>query len=185
MRREEPEAEALRRRLYRPGATDADLAGYLRATNEQPVLSAAESRPIEHASTLIRPFVIGGAAVVAGASLVAVLLAGGPPTPAAPPTRAARTAATSQEADGSRTIRFPQNEIADGGAADHATGSAQRDGSQIIRYAVADGDTVTGIADRFGLCLADVMDALPYGVDPSQLPRGARLELSRSESNEC
>ncbi len=191
MEQRERDAEALRRRLYRPGASAADLAVYLRATEEErsadsPDEAAPAPAPV---TSSMRPFAIGAAVVAAAALIGGVLLTSRPATPAATPVAAAPTAVATPAAtplpDGSFRVTFDQVEILDGGAIRHARGDATPEGTQLYRYVVAVGDTVPGIADRFGICPADVLDALPYGFDPGELPDGQGLELSRSESNEC
>jgi hypothetical protein len=186
MEREDRDAEALRRRLYRQGASPADLAEYLQVA-EPPETPVSEDDPAPPPTTgpPLRPFVIAGAVVAAAALLGAALLTSRPAAPAARPVAAAPTAVTTQEPDGSWTITFSPAQILDSGPITHAEGTATQEGSQMYRYLVTTGDTVPGIADRFGICQADVTDALPYGADPAQLADGQGLELSRSESNEC
>ena len=187
MAQEERDAESLRRRLYAPGASASDLAGYLQATERseraeqgpEPPPIAAPSGPPR------RPFLIGGVLVVAAAVLGGVLLAGGRTGPASAPTTAPPVAVETAGANGSRHVTFVPFGVLDGGEARHATGSAVQEGPRMVRYTVATDDTVSGIADRFDLCAADVLDALPDGFDPARLPAGEMLELSRSESNGC
>jgi hypothetical protein len=189
MGHEAQDAEALRRRLYRPDASTADLAVYLRATaEEEPAGTAQEPAAVAPpVRASLRPFVVGGSVVAAAALLGAVLLTSAPRTPAptSAPSLAAATPEQSEDSDGSWHVTFVQVDVLDGGRADHADGAARADGPDRYRYVVAPGDTVDAMADRFGLCTADVLDALPYGVDPGALPSGASLELSHSEKNTC
>jgi uncharacterized protein (DUF433 family) len=44
-------------------------------------------------------------------------------------------------------------------------------------YTIARGDTVTGIAQRFRICAADIYSALPYGADTADLAPAQQLLL--------
>ena len=72
--------------------------------------------------------------------------------------------------------------VVDEGRRPHATGPAEPAGAFSSDYTVAPGDTVRGIANRFGLCSADVLLALPNGVDASRLPPGRRILLLRASA---
>ena len=177
MEQDERDAETLRHRLYRPGASAADLAVYLRvAEAERPADAVAEPAPVPPGPPL-RPFVIGGAVVAAAALLGAVLLTSGPPTP---PSTVPATTATA-----SGPVRSVPTAAVDRGQREHAGGLALEDDLGTYRYAVVDGDTVSAIAARFGLCPADVLLALPYGFDPAKLPKGESLELFHTAGNTC
>jgi hypothetical protein len=184
----EPEdAEALRRRLYRPGASAADLACYLHATEEERAAAAPDAAPSATTAPQpwLRAFMIGGLVVAAAAVLGAAFLASGEPSPAATTTGAAPSAPGSQQADGSWQVAFGQSIVFDGGERAHARGSSVAEGPEAVRYTVAADDTVPAIASRFQLCPGDVLRALPYGFDPARLPPGETLQLSRDTATAC
>jgi hypothetical protein len=187
---EERDAEGLRRRLYRPGASPADLADYLhvaaadRATDTDTDTASAEAAP-PPAGTPLRAFVIGGAVVAAAALLGAVLLTSGRSAPAATPTVAAAASAVPAQPGNGSQVTFTVVDVLDGGEIDHARGAATQDGPEMYRYVVASGDTAAAVADRFGLCAADVIQVLPYGFDPGRLPAGATLELVHYDGDSC
>jgi hypothetical protein len=181
----EPEdAEALRQRLYRPGASAADLAGYLHATEEERVPADPGSpSSIAPPGPRLRPFVLGGLVVAAAALVGSVLMVGGPPAPAARTPQP--TAGAAQQADGSWRVAFGDSIVFDGGERAHARGSSVAEGPEAVRYTLASGDTVVAIAKRFQLCPGDVLRALPYGFDPADLPAGESLELARDAATTC
>lgn len=177
--------EALRRRLYRPGASAADLATYLHvAAAEAPAEVAAEAEPGPGPS--LRPFAVG-ASVVAGAALLGGLLLSGVLTPqtVAPTVLAATPAPAATVDPGSGQVEFVTATVLDGGRARHATGAAVPEGPDRYRYTIASGDTVQGIAARFGVCTGDVLVALPYGVDPARLQIDQTVELAKLTSTTC
>lgn len=183
-RMEPDDPEALRRRLYRPGASAADLTGYLRATAEDPAaIDPDEAGAAPAAGSPLRPFVIGGLVVVAAAVLGAALLSARPTSPA--PAVAAPTATTSQDADAAWRDASGGSVVLDGGERDHARGSSVAEGPEAVRYTVASGDTVGAIADRFQLCQGDVLRALPYGFDPARPAPGETLRLVRDAATAC
>ena len=185
---QEPEdAEALRRRLYRPGASAADLATYLHVAEvDEPAVAAAVVTTVDPGPS-IRPFVIGAACVAAAALLGGVLLSGG--LSATPAATAAPTIAVTDDADGSTwrttfsadvTGHFVQAVVLDSGERAHAHGTSVAEGPDRYRYTVASGDTVAAIARRFELCSTDVIVALPYGFSAADLPAGSTLELGHA-----
>lgn len=187
MTRDDPDAEALRRRLYRPDASPTDVADYLSAAEAEPDAASSAPEPAEpRRSARPTPFVIGGVVVAAAALLGAVLLTSGPPTPtAAATTPAAPTVRTTQDSDGSWTVTSGESVVLDGGERDHAHGSSVAEGPDRLRYTVSSDDTVAAIARRFQLCPADVLQALPYGFDAGSLPAGTTLELTRLGTTTC
>jgi hypothetical protein len=189
---EERDAEGLRRRLYRPGASPADLADYLHVAAADRVTDTAGADTDTDTDTApppagapLRPFVIGGAVVAAAALLGAVLLTSGRSAPAATPTVAAAASAVPTQPGNGSQVTFTVVDVLDGGEIDHARGAATQDGPEMYRYVVAPGDTASAVADRFGLCAADVIQVLPYGFDPGRLPAGATLELVHYDGDSC
>ncbi|MBW4040898.1 MAG: hypothetical protein HIU86_02050 [Acidobacteria bacterium] len=176
--------ESLRRRLYRPGASAADLAGYLRATEREadpdPVPSA-----IAPSGPSLRKLVIGGFVVAAAALLGTVLLGGGPPTPTATTATSAPPTIGARATGGPGRIAAGQSIVFDGGERAHANGSSVAEGPEAVRYTLASDDSVAAIASRFQLCPGDVLRALPYGFDPARLPPGETLRLSRDPATSC
>jgi hypothetical protein len=184
----EPEdAEALRRRLYRPGASAADLACCLHATEEERADADADAAPsaVAPPRPWLRASVLGGSVVAAAAALGAALLAGGASSPVAAPTGGAPTTIGSQETHGSWQVALGQSIVFDGGERAHARGASVAEGPEAVRYTVASDDTVAAIARRFQLCPGDVLRALPYGFDPARLPPDETLQLSRDAATAC
>jgi hypothetical protein len=191
------DAETLRRRLYRPGASAADLATYLHAAEAEGTVEAPVAPAAPEPSPSLRPFVVGGACVAGAALIGALLLTGATGTPAAVPTTAAPSSATAIEtqesdvtgwltvdptdsttqSDGSWQISFSTSSVFDSGHRPGSEGTAVADGPDHYRYLIASGDTVSGIAARFALCRADVIQSLPYGFSDGALPAGGSLEL--------
>lgn len=173
--------EALRRRLYRPDASATDVAAYRSATDaERSEDLHPQQEPLEAGPRgSVRLLVVGGACVAGAALIGGVLLAGAGGPPASAPTSAAAvpSAVGTRQADGSWEIAFSPSAVLDGGRRSGAEGDAVADGPDRYRYAVADGDTVSGIAARFALCRADVIQSLPYGSGEGSLPAGGSLEL--------
>lgn len=174
MEQEGRDAEALRRRLYRPGASAEDLDSYLDAA--EPLRTATHdsaSRPARPAAGPRRRL-----RLVAAGSAVAMVLAGAVAvgalarSPSTGPVASATRSTASQRPVGRRA-----SAILDGGSRPHATGRAEQEDPHGILYTVARGDTVLAIAERFGLCAADVYGALPYGADTARLPPEQRLLL--------
>lgn len=187
MAQEPEDAEALRRRLYRPGASDADLSSYLQATTpEGPAGSAPPAEPERRPP--VRPFVVGAIAVGCAALLGGLLLSGAlTPSRAAPGVAAATpsSAATASFQAGGNQVEFVTTTVLDGGSAPHARGAAVQEGPDRYRYTVAAGDTVDGVGGRFGVCAGDVLVALPYGTDPARLPADQTVEIAKLTSTTC
>lgn len=178
MERDPEDAEQLRRRLYRPGASPDDLASYLRAAEgtDEPVGAHDPANPAVH-RTPGRAVLIGSACVVlaAAAGLAIGGFGAGPrPTPTTSPT--VRVVA---QGDGTWTVGTGDVPVLDGGDRAGARGTSVQEGPDMVRYTLDTGDRAGAVAARFGLCLGDVLVALPYGVDPGSLPAGATLELHR------
>ena len=173
------DAEALRRRLYRPGASAADLASYLHVAEVDEPAEAEPSAAVEPGPS-IRPFVIGAVGVAAAALLGGVLLSGGLAVPAATPQMP--TVAVTSDGTVTWNETFVQTAVLDGGERAHAHGTSVAEGPDRYRYTVASGDTVEAIARRFELCSTDVLVALPYGFSAADLPAGSTLELGRATS---
>lgn len=96
------DGEALRRRLYRPGAADADVAAYLSIADERPSPAEPEAPPILPRRRIGTRTIVGGVvlvALIAGSALALQHLQEGPPSAAAPtplPTRAVSPATASR-----------------------------------------------------------------------------------------
>lgn len=79
----------------------------------------------------------------------------------------------------------------DHGATANAEGSAITSSSGHYEYTVASGDTVVGIAARFGVCLADVFGSnLGLAPNEADLQIGQKLRIARvegpdHEADEC
>jgi hypothetical protein len=198
VQQEPRDREALRRRLYEPGATPEDFAAYARAVGPdeppRPATGAREAAedgpgggepPSEQtgvraaARRRLLPtvaVVVGAlAAVVVGTVLTSgVLLPHVAPTASTAPADTRSTTLATRD-PGDSMVGRPA--LVDHGARPHATGDAVAFGPGIVRYTAADGDTVTGVARRFGLCRTDVLLALPYGFTRSDLEAGYVLEL--------
>jgi hypothetical protein len=183
----EEDAEALRRRLYRPGASAADLAGYLHAAEQERATGDPDAAQpaIAPPAPWLRVLVLGGLVVAAAALLGAALLGSGPPSPVTTSAGATPTRVGAQEPGGSRRVTSVPSIVFDGGERAHARGWSVAEGPEAVRYTVAWGDTVVAIASRFQLCPGDVLRALPYGFDPAKLPPGESLELSRDSATAC
>ena len=167
------EREALRQRLYRPGASAADLATYLDAAQPEAPEPVAPARTRSGPSTGRRLVAVGSAVVLALTGAVAVgVLARSPEV--APP--AGRTPSAAAPTDDGR-IEAAAGAMRDEGARPQATGRAVREPPRGYLYTIARGDTVTGIAARFRLCAADVYGALPYGADTAELAPSQQLLL--------
>jgi len=159
------EKEALRQRLYRPGASTTDLASYLDAAEPERAEPVAPLR-VRPGSSVGRRLVGVGAAVVlalTGAVVVGVL-ARSPEVTAT----AGRTPSAAAPTDGARS-EAAAGTMLDEGTRPHATGRAVAEPPHRYLYTIARGDTVTGIATRFRLCAADIYGALPYGADTAHL----------------
>jgi hypothetical protein len=187
--------EDLRRRLYRPGASSADLDAYLDvAPDAAEPDPAAGSRPAPDATAPDEPghdapqrpqrrrgaiaaVAIGALALVLGASALAVgrVASTTEPTPSATPSAVVRFTAAPPAPDDVLGGPAP----ADDGPRAGARGTAATSGSS-VRYTTRRGDTAPAVASRFGLCSADVLAALPYGFDPARLPGGQVLLLQRT-----
>jgi hypothetical protein len=172
---EDQDAEALRRRLYTPGASPADLVAYLdrAGPEEDPPPAPAVRRPR-------RGLPVG--VVIAGAVLA--LAAGAVATGAAAARSASDVVPSASSVGWTAAPRDPGDVMAapsviDGGSRVHAAGTATTASRSGYVYATSRGDTAVAIAGRFGLCVADVLTALPYGFDPGRLPAGERLLLRR------
>jgi hypothetical protein len=160
------DAESLRRRLYRTGASAADLQSYLATVGpaDAEARVAGADAPQERPAPEAAPESSAGGpdprgrrrrALVglgAGAGVI-VLLAGGAfgvgrlgPAPAP---------STPAPAVSSFFITDPSRDP---------------------------GDTVGGIARRFEVCTADVVGALPYGAAPSALPAGQVILVRRASA---
>lgn len=168
-----PDREALRRRLYGPDASPEDVAAYeatagpadVQAEPEGPGAEAARhgrGRGRTAAMAAIGVVLVLGGLLLGHRLITGVVQAGTTAASAAPTTTTSR--------------------IADQGAGPYAEGAATREGRVRVLYTVAAGDTIIGIAARFGLCTGDVLVALPYGFDPSDLPSGQSLQLQRSSA---
>ena len=189
MQDERREAEALRRRLYRPDSSPADLEAYQHVAApeapedgpedaavdaQEPASSAPPARP-RRRPALLRT-AVAGVGVVLVASAVAVGAVALRAAPHADPTPSA-VRWTAAPRDPGDVMNAPS--VLDGGVRDHARGQAAAASGDGIVYTTAHGDTVPAIAGRFGLCSADVLTALPYGFDPARLPTGQHLLLQR------
>ena len=167
------EREALRQRLYRPGASTTDLASYLDAA--EPEREAPVPRPQVRAepSRGRRLVAVGSAVVLAltGAVVVGVLARSPGVTPTSGPTASAAPPTDRAPTDGAPLPML------DEGTRPHATGRAVREPPHDYLYTIARGDTVTGIAQRFRLCPADIYGALPYGASTAELPPSQQLLL--------
>jgi nucleoid-associated protein YgaU len=182
------ESEALRRALYRPGASAEDVDSYLAvAVDAAPPRAAGAGRAAPRSSDVGRRL-LAAAAAAAVVALVAGALASGAleapvpsaaPIPATPTSSAARPAATITIDPGTGRI-VPLPTVVDRGFRRSAMGTAVRMGVGQYLYTVAAGDTVSGIAQRFRLCDADVLVSLPYGFDAGAIPPGKQLLLSRA-----
>jgi hypothetical protein len=167
------EREALRQRLYRPGASTTDLASYLDAAEperpepEPPVTARAVP------SAGRRLVTVGAAVVLAltGAVVVGVLARSPGVAPTAAPTASAARSTDRTPSDGAPLPML------DEGTRPHATGRAVREPPHDYLYTIARGDTVTAIAQRFRLCAADIYGALPYGASTERLPPSQQLLL--------
>lgn len=195
----------MRRRLYRPGASPADLATYLEVAGEPdapdpPAAGAVAGDPAEERSAPRRSSrrwlaVAGGVAGLIVVALIGGELAAGdfePSRGAAPGPSATSTSTTGSRAGGGTLA----GGFEDGGARPTAAGTAAYAGPMGSRlsdsgasapagrvryeYAVAAGDTVYGITTRFGLCAADVVAAAPYGFDWARPAPGTVLLLQRT-----
>ncbi|GAA2751515.1 hypothetical protein [Amnibacterium kyonggiense] len=181
--------EALRQRLYRPGVSPDDLAAYLgvaEATTIDPAGSPAVVAPAGERGPSLRPFVIGGLGVLVVAAFGGALLVGGRAAPeqASVSTPAPTAAVDTGRPDGDQGwfVTFGTEPVFDGGERDRARGAAVAEGPDMVRYTVASGDTVGAVAQRFSLCLSDVLLALPYGAAQAAMPPDQTLELSRSST---
>ena len=172
---EEDDAEVLRRRLYRPGASTADLDSYLDATaaDDHPAAVAeVDGAPSPAPRWTFVLAALGVATVLAGGALAA-----GASAPLdATPTSSAVAASSPVPGSGSGGVTVV-SAVLDTGRERQATGDAVAQGPDRYRYTVAQGDAAARIAHRFGLCTADVLSALPYGSDPAHLPAGQDLLL--------
>ena len=174
MEQDGSDAEALRRRLYRPGASAEDLdsyldaAGPLRAATPGPPGPRARSRPGRRRVHLV---------VVAAAIVVALPAAAAVGTLARTPSSAPVAVTSPLPSAPPSTGRRASSAVLDGGSRPNAAGRAERRTPHGYLYTVARGDTVIAIAERFRLCAADVYGALPYGADASALPPEQQLLL--------
>jgi hypothetical protein len=82
------------------------------------------------------------------------------PEPAPTPTAPVVATAAPRAPDDSMVVLAT---VVDGGAQAHATGEAREVGPERYRYDVAAGDTVAGVAARFGLCGSEVVAGIPDG----------------------
>ena len=193
----------MRRRLYRPGASSADLTAYLQVVDDPtestpPEPGAVHGGRAEEQRRGSRGsrrwlFVPGGVAGVIVVALIGGALGIGEFAPSRgllPRTSATSTTGPSTGA-GALTGAFQ-----DGGARPTASGTAGYAGPMGSRlsgsgasapagrvrylYTVAAGDTVYGITTRFGLCSADVVAAAPYGFDWARPAPGTVLLLERT-----
>lgn len=71
----------------------------------------------------------------------------------------------------------------DSGRRRFAAGSAARVQTGEFRYVVAPGDTEVGIAERFHVCVSDVNDGLPAGVDNGAFPTGTNITVALDASH--
>lgn len=203
MEPESPDAEAMRRRLYRPGASPADLATYLQVVGEPSTAVSAGPGPVDGVEEQRGPsggsrrrlFVVGGIAAVVVVALIGGGFAAGDfaPSRGAAPRPSATIASTSGPRIGDDALT---GGFQDGGARPTASGAAAYAGPMGSRlggsgasapagrvrylYTVAARDTVYGITTRFGLCAADVVAAAPYGFDWARPAPGTVLLLQRT-----
>ena len=186
MQQDPRDTEALRRRLYRPEASEVDVAAYARATDATDGPAAmrdvgADGAPAGPAASTAgrrrRVAVLGaGLALVIGAAAASGALTAPAAAPAASPTASAPARGVVLDARTGREVAAP---AADSGARPDAAGEAEEDAVGRYRYTVAEDDTVAGVATRFGLCTGDVLVSLPYGFDAGALPAGQQLLVRR------
>ena len=170
--------EALRRRLYRPGASPADVDSYLDALGPaapSEEVDAPVADPPDGPRSRGRLLLVA-AAVLLTVSTIGGVLAGGATAPSAAPTPSATSMAVDTRS-GTMEVAVPI--VEDRGRQPEAAGVSSVAGPQRFIYTVAHGDTVSAIASRFDLCTGDVLVALPYGFDGSTLPAGNQLLLRR------
>jgi nucleoid-associated protein YgaU len=197
------DAESLRRRLSRTGASAADLQSYLATVGpaDAEARVAGADAPQERPAPEAAPESSAGGpdprgrrrrALVglgAGAGVI-VLLAGGAfgvgrlgpaPAPSTPAPAVSSFFITDPSRDPGDTL------VRVGGAHDRGTmrgakGAAAAAGTGRYWYTMSGGDTVEGIARRFEVCTADVVGALPYGAAPSALPAGQVILVRKASA---
>jgi hypothetical protein len=167
------DVEALRRRLYRPDASPEDVAAYAAVAEPEPEAAEAPGEPTARRWERL-PLVLGVVALLVAGGVVANGLLQG----AAPPSAAAPVRTVQLDPDDGLPARIVP--VVDGGTRAGASGAAERVGTSGFLYTVARGDTVLGVARRFGLCTGDVLIALPYGADAGDLPAGQQITLVRA-----
>jgi hypothetical protein len=185
MAQEDQVAEALRRRLYEPSASQADLAAYLDRAGPEPEaelpVPAPERRPSR--GFLRIGVAVAGSVLVLAAGAAAIGVSASHPASQATPTPSSSAAAAWAAAprDPGDGVGVPS--VVDGGARTHAAGTVSVASDTAYGYTTARGDTASGIAQRFGLCDADVLAALPSGMDPTGIPAGRQLLLRRDAAS--
>ncbi|WP_375387338.1 hypothetical protein [uncultured Amnibacterium sp.] len=178
MDRSSLDAEALRRRLYRDGASQDDVDSYLSVVGEPSADRAPAPAPARRTPWLPVAVVAAAGALVGGALLSGALEPAAPSAAPVSPTAASSVRTVAIDPGTGQLV--PEPSVVDHGSRPAAAGTALRMGVESYLYTVAAGDTVHAIAQRFRLCDADVLISLPYGFDSGAIPPGKQLLLARA-----